>query len=158
MVDDKAHYYPDAGSFIVKLIADRSAHKLLGLQVLGPGAVDKMVDIAVTALSLDASGGLSNLDYAYAPPFSTAIHPFVQAVYILLNKLSGEFTTFTPAQYAAGEAADYTVLDVGLQPSVPGAVRIDLSAVNAPSDGLRRTPNSSSSAPRANGATSSRTS
>ena len=139
VVDDKAHYYPDAGSFIVKLIADRSAHKLLGLQVLGPGAVDKMVDIAVTALSLDASlEDLSNLDYAYAPPFSTAIHPFVQAVYILLNKLSGEFTTFTPAQYAAGEAADYTVLDVGLQPSVPGAVRIDLSAVNGPLDGFEK--------------------
>ena len=45
--DDKAHYYPDAGFFITKLIAEKDTHKLLGVQVLGTGAVDKMVDIAV---------------------------------------------------------------------------------------------------------------
>ena len=42
--DDKAHYYPDASFFITKLIADRQTRKLLGIQVFGPGAVDKMVD------------------------------------------------------------------------------------------------------------------
>ncbi|MBE5055568.1 FAD-dependent oxidoreductase [Pseudoflavonifractor sp. DSM 107456] len=137
VVDDKAHYYPGAGSFIVKLLADRPTHKLLGIQVLGPGAVDKMVDIAVTGLSMGAKlEDFSNLDYAYAPPFSTAIHPFVQAAYILLNKLSGALESFTPAQYAAGEAKDYTVLDVGLQPSIQGAVRIDLASVNGPLEGL----------------------
>ena len=137
VVDDKAHYYPGAGSFIVKLLADRPTHKLLGIQVLGPGAVDKMVDIAVTGLSMGANlEDFSNLDYAYAPPFSTAIHPFVQAAYILLNKLSGALESFTPAQYAAGEAKDYTVLDVGLQPSIQGAVRIDLASVNGPLEGL----------------------
>ena len=137
VVDDKAHYYPGAGSFIVKLLADRPTHKLLGIQVLGPGAVDKMVDIAVTGLSMGAKlEDFSNLDYAYAPPFSTAIHPFVQAAYILLNKLSGALESFTPAQYAAGEAKDYTVLDVGLQPSIQSAVRIDLASVNGPLEGL----------------------
>ena len=40
VVDDKAHYYPDAGNFIVKMIADET-RKLLGLQVLGKGAVAK---------------------------------------------------------------------------------------------------------------------
>lgn len=54
VVDDKAHYYPDASSFITKLIVDKSTHKILGFQALGSGAVDKMVDIAVTAISLDA--------------------------------------------------------------------------------------------------------
>ena len=41
--DDKAHYYPDASFFITKLIAARSTRKLLGVQVFGPGSVDKMV-------------------------------------------------------------------------------------------------------------------
>ncbi len=45
--DDKAHYYPDSSFFITKMIADKESHKLLGVQVFGPGAVDKMVDIAV---------------------------------------------------------------------------------------------------------------
>lgn len=46
--DDKAHYYPDSSNFITKLVADRESHKLLGMQVIGAGAVDKMADIAVT--------------------------------------------------------------------------------------------------------------
>ena len=90
VTDDKAHYYPDAAFFITKLIADQDSRKLLGMQVLGPGAVDKMVDIAVMAISMGAVlEDFENLDFAYAPPFSTAIHPFVQAVYVLQNKLIG---------------------------------------------------------------------
>ena len=52
--DDKAHYYPGAGFFITKLIAEKETHKLLGVQVLGTGAVDKMVDIAVMGLNMGA--------------------------------------------------------------------------------------------------------
>ena len=99
VTDDKAHYYPGADSFVTKLIADRATHKLLGIQVLGAGAVDKMVDIAVTGIAMGAKvEDFDTLDFAYAPPFSTAIHPFVQACYILENKLSGAFETFTPAE------------------------------------------------------------
>lgn len=105
VTDDKAHYYPGAGIFITKLIADRGSHKLLGIQVIGTGAVDKMVDIAVTGLSMGAKlETFDTLDFAYAPPFSTAIHPFVQACYILENKLAGALESFTPAEYAAGSA------------------------------------------------------
>ncbi len=136
VTDDKAHYYPGSSIFITKLIADRASRKLLGIQVLGGGAVDKMVDIAVTGISMGAVlEDFENLDYAYAPPFSTAIHPFVQAVYILQNKLSGAFETFTPAQYAAGEAAGYTILDAARVPSIPGADYILPTTVNGPLEG-----------------------
>ena len=71
-------------------IADRASHRLLGIQVLGSGAVDKMVDIAVTGIAMGAKiEDFDTLDYAYAPPFSTAIHPFVQACYILENNAHG---------------------------------------------------------------------
>uniref|UniRef100_UPI0025E4E14A FAD-dependent oxidoreductase n=1 Tax=uncultured Gemmiger sp. TaxID=1623490 RepID=UPI0025E4E14A len=137
VTDDKAHYYPGAGAFITKLIADRVSHRLLGIQVLGGGAVDKMVDIAVTGISMGATlETFDTLDFAYAPPFSTAIHPFVQACYILENKLSGNFETFTPAEYAAGAAADYQVIDVQPQPAIPGAKWVNLSAVHGPIEGL----------------------
>ena len=46
VVDDKAHYYPGAGLFIIKLTADRATRKLLGVQVLGTGAVDKVTTSA----------------------------------------------------------------------------------------------------------------
>ena len=135
--DDKAHYYPDAGFFITKLIAEKETHKLLGVQVLGTGAVDKMIDIAVMGINMGAVlEDFENADFAYAPPFSTAIHPFIQAVYILLNKINGNLVSITPAEYAAGKAKDYKVVDVGLAPSIRGAVYVDLSKVNGEIEGL----------------------
>ena len=105
VTDDKAHYYPGASTFVTKLIADRASRRLLGIQVFGAGAVDKMTDIAVTAISLKATvDDLESLDLAYAPPFSTAIHPFVQALGVLMNKMDGKMVSMTPAEYAAGKA------------------------------------------------------
>lgn len=139
VTDDKAHYYPDADSFATKMIADRTTHKLLGIQVFGAGAVDKMTDIAATAIAMDARlEDLENMDLAYAPPFSTAIHPLVQAAYILENKISGEMVSMTPAEYAAGKAKGYKVVDVCPNPQIAGAVYVNLSSVNGPIDGLEK--------------------
>ena len=133
VVNDKAHYYPDASTFIVKLVADRESHKLLGAQVLGSGAVDKMIDVAVTAISLGARlEDFDNMDLAYAPPFSTAIHPLVQAVYILENKLQGDLVSMTPAEYRAGKAEGYTVVDVDTVNGIVGAPRLSVATLNGP--------------------------
>ena len=135
--DDKAHYYPGASSFLTKLIADRNTRKLLGIQVLGAGAVDKMVDIAVVGLSAGLTiDAFNDLDLAYAPPFSTAIHPFVQACYVLENKLAGVLESFTPAEYLAGAAKDYKVIDVLPTSSIPGAHWVELGKVNGPLEGI----------------------
>ena len=132
VLDDKAHYYPGADTFIIKLISDKSG-KLLGSQVLGGGAVDKINDIAVTAISAGMKiSDFDTVDFSYAPPFSTAIHPFVSACYILENKLAGELETITPKEYLDGAAKDYTVIDALPVPTIPGARHIDLSKVNGP--------------------------
>lgn len=135
--DDKAHYYPDASYFITKLVADKESRRLLGAQVFGPGAVDKMIDIAVVGINMGAVlEDFENADFAYAPPFSTAIHPFVQAVYVLINKLDGALVSMTPAEYAAGKAEGYRVVDVGPEPSIRGAFYVNLGAVNGEIEGL----------------------
>lgn len=135
--DDKAHYYPDAAFFITKLIADRSTGKLLGVQVFGPGEVDKMVDIAVMGINMGATlADYENADFAYAPPFSTAIHPFVQAVYVLMNKIDGTLVSMTPAEYAAGAAKDYKVVDVAPEPSIRGAFYVNLAQADGEIEGL----------------------
>lgn len=135
--DDKAHYYPDSSFFITKMIADKTTHKLLGVQVFGPGAVDKMVDIAVMGINMGAVlEDFENADFAYAPPFSTAIHPFVQVVYILLNKINGTMESMTPAEYAAGKAKNYKIVDAGPAPAIRGAVYVDLAKVNGEVEGL----------------------
>lgn len=139
VTDDKAHYYPDSAFFITKLIADKNTHKLLGAQVFGPGAVDKMIDIAVMGISMNARlEDFENVDFAYAPPFSTAIHPFVQAVYVLLNKLDGTLVSMTPAEYLAGKADNYRVIDAAPAPTIHGADFIDLTKVNGEIPGIAK--------------------
>lgn len=137
VLDDKAHYYPGASSFIIKLTAETKSRRLLGIQVLGAGAVDKMVDIAVTGIyqgmKLD---DFDTMDFAYAPPFSTAIHPFVTACYILENKLDGVIDSMSPSEYASGAAKEYTVLDALPAPTIPNAKWVDLTKVTAPIEGL----------------------
>lgn len=137
VVDDKAHYYPGAGDFVVKMTAERGTRRFLGLQVLGSGAVDKMVDIGVTALAMKATlDDLESLDFAYAPPFSTAIHPFSHVVNILLNKLDGALESISPAEYRAGAAEGYRILDVAKQPTLEGSSFVNLSEVNGPIEGF----------------------
>ncbi len=139
VVDDKAHYYPGASSFLIKLTAETATRKLLGLQVLGAGAVDKLTDIAVVGTSQGMKlDDFDTLDFAYAPPFSTAIHPFVTACYILENKIDGIFDSMTPAEFIAGAAKGYTVLDAQPAPAIPNARWIDLSSVNGPIEGLEK--------------------
>ncbi len=139
VVDDKAHYYPGASSFVIKLVAETDTKTLLGLQVFGSGAVDKITDIAVVGTSQGMKlDDFDTLDFAYAPPFSTAIHPFVTACYILENKIDGSFNSMTPAEYIAGAAKGYTVLDVQPSPGIPNARWIDLVSVNGPIDGLEK--------------------
>ncbi|MEY8516029.1 FAD-dependent oxidoreductase [Lachnospiraceae bacterium 29-84] len=137
VVDDKAHYFPGAGTFIIKMIADKESLRLLGVQAIGAGAVDKVIDIAVTGIMLKGTlTDLADLDLAYAPPFSTAIHPFEHTLNVLMNKINGKFETFTPAEYAAGAAEGYKVVDACLTPSIEGAPYVELTTVEGPVDGL----------------------
>ncbi len=130
VVDDKAHYYPGAGSFIIKLVADKATRKLLGVQVLGAGAVDKVTDIGVTAISLGATvDQLATMDFAYAPPFSTAIHPFAHAVNVLMNKLEGGMDSITPVEFKEGAAEGYEIVDCAIQPSLDGKRYMDLTKI-----------------------------
>lgn len=139
VTDDKAHYMPGAGSFIIKLIADRESRRLLGVQVLGKGSVDKVVDTCVAAIAMKATvDDIADMDFAYAPPFSTAIHPLAHAVNVLMNKMDGVLETMTPAEYASGAAEDYKVMDVSLQPSIEGAPYVDLTKIEGEVDGFAK--------------------
>ena len=139
VVDDKAHYYPGAGLFIVKLTADKATRKLLGVQVLGSGAVDKVTDIGVTAISLGATvDQLAAMDFAYAPPFSTAIHPFAHSINVLMNKLDGDLDSFTPVEYADGAAEDYEIIDCAINPALPEKKYVDLTKVEGEIPGLAK--------------------
>ena len=86
---DRARYYPGKQGFSLKLIADRKDGRLLGAQAIGLGGVDKMIDIAATALlgNLTCSD-LENADLAYSPPFSPVLSPIIVAAGVLNSKLT----------------------------------------------------------------------
>ena len=98
-----------------------------------------MVDIAVVALSMKATvQQLEHLDFAYAPPFSTAIHPFAHCINILLNKMSGSLDTFTPVEFAEGKAEGYKVIDASLKPTLEGVEFMNLEEIDGEVKVIRR--------------------
>lgn len=85
---DKARYYPGGREVTLKLVADAESGRLLGAQAVGPGAVDKMIDIAATALI--GNLGCRDLEYAdlaYAPPYSPVLSPIIVAASDLSKKI-----------------------------------------------------------------------
>lgn len=138
-LDDKAHYYPDSQNIIIKMIADKKSHRILGLQTIGGQAVAKIADIAVIAVSKAMRiEEFDYMDFTYAPPFSTAISPFVTMCYILENKIKGEIETISAAEYLKTGAKGYKVIDVLPEKSIPGAHWIDLLKVEKHLDGLKK--------------------
>ncbi len=112
---DKAHYFPGAKPVVLKLVADRSQGKVLGLQAVGEGDVSKRLDVAATAITLDATVAyLSLLDLGYAPPYSAAMDNLIVAADIMKNKLAGHGKGISPLEVKkkldAGD--DFILLDV----------------------------------------------
>jgi CoA-dependent NAD(P)H sulfur oxidoreductase len=86
--NDKARYYPGGKEVIVKLIADKKNGQLLGGQVIGQGASDKMIDITATALlGALTCYDMENADLAYSPPFSPVLSPIIVAAGALSSML-----------------------------------------------------------------------
>ena len=72
----------------MKLVADSETGQLLGGQAVGSGDADKRINTLTSALigKLSVSEFVNN-DLTYAPPFSTAIDPLLNAAQILKTRL-----------------------------------------------------------------------
>jgi len=96
---DRAHFMPDAGMIIVKLIADGDARKLLGMQAIGPGEAAKRVDVAATAITAGMTlDQISALDLCYAPSYSDALDNIHTACNVMKNKLDGHMAGIPPVE------------------------------------------------------------
>jgi NADPH-dependent 2,4-dienoyl-CoA reductase/sulfur reductase-like enzyme len=73
---DRAHYYPEEQRVFAKMVTERGTGKLVGLQVLSRGDVTRLVDVFSSVLSRGGTvGELIELEFAYAPPFASALDP-----------------------------------------------------------------------------------
>ena len=90
-----ASYYPGAVNMSVKIIFDKDNGKLLGAQVVGYDGADKRIDVLATAIHAGMTVyDLTELELAYAPPFSAAKDPVNMAGFVAENILTGKTKIF----------------------------------------------------------------
>ncbi len=99
---DRPHYMRGSKLIHVKLIVEAYTGKVLGAQVLGPGEVLSKVD---TVAALLHKGGtvedLSQVDMAYAPPYTNALDNLIVAAHIIENKRDGVAQAYSPIELKA---------------------------------------------------------
>lgn len=97
-----AGYYPGGQIMTMKVVYERGTGRLLGGQILGGDGVDKRIDVLATALRAGMTAAdLTELDLAYAPPYSSAKDPVNMAGYMIENLLTGKVQQFRLDDLAA---------------------------------------------------------
>ena len=94
-----AGYYPNARELTLKLLYEVDSGKILGAQIVGGDGVDKRLDVIATAMHFGATvHQLTELDLAYAPPFSSAKDPVHLAGFAAQNEIRGLVSFVSPAK------------------------------------------------------------
>lgn len=85
-----AGYYPGGKMMTLKVVFEKNTYRLLGAQIIGFEGVDKRIDVLATAIRAGMKAyDLTELDLAYAPPYSSAKDPVNMAGYIIENIKNG---------------------------------------------------------------------
>ncbi|GHV37532.1 pyridine nucleotide-disulfide oxidoreductase [Synergistales bacterium] len=136
---DILSFMPGSTQMFINLVADEATRRVLGARILGPvgrGRIDKRLDVVATAafgaLTVD---DLSDVDLAYAPPFSTALDPLTHAANTLRNKIDGIMTSCSPEElkkrYDGGDS-NFVILDVRNAKELEASGKLRGELVNVP--------------------------
>ncbi|MDC9729501.1 MAG: FAD-dependent oxidoreductase [Methyloprofundus sp.] len=134
-----ASYYPGAKQVSIKLLFTAQGD-ILGAQAVGAAGVDKRIDVIATAIQGKLSiEDLTDLELAYAPPYSSAKDPVNMSGYVasnILNK-SVEVIDWKELQnILESDNASLQLLDVRTAEefefgSIPTALNIDINHLRA---------------------------
>ncbi len=84
---DHAGYYPDKRPLSVTLVWEKGSGRLLGAQIVGYGDAAKRIDVIAALLFQQGTlQDLADLDFAYAPPFSSARDALLVAANVALGQ------------------------------------------------------------------------
>jgi NADPH-dependent 2,4-dienoyl-CoA reductase/sulfur reductase-like enzyme/rhodanese-related sulfurtransferase len=110
-------FYPDPKDMLMEVYYNENTRQVLGAEIFGEKGVDKRIDVMSTAilgkLTVD---DLSNLDLAYAPPFSPAKDPVIVAGFVSQDKEKNKFKEMSADDLAnilrGNEKEAYQIVDV----------------------------------------------
>jgi NADPH-dependent 2,4-dienoyl-CoA reductase/sulfur reductase-like enzyme/peroxiredoxin family protein/rhodanese-related sulfurtransferase/TusA-related sulfurtransferase len=134
--NNHAGYYPGASTFALKLVFSPRSRRVLGAQGAGYGGIDKRIDVIATAIK----GGmtvddLTEIEHAYAPPYSSAKDPVNMAGFAAQNILNGLVRIITWDQLRRADRSQLLLLDVRTpEEFATGSIA---GALNIPLDDLR---------------------
>ncbi len=130
-----AGYYPGASPMTLKLLFSMDGKRIFGAQIVGHEGVDKRIDtIAVTTRLGGGIQDLTQLELAYAPPYSSAKDPVNMAGFTAENVLAAK------VRFAAWDDVEKKpeaiLLDVRedaelMAYALPGAVHIPLGELRS---------------------------
>jgi NADPH-dependent 2,4-dienoyl-CoA reductase/sulfur reductase-like enzyme/rhodanese-related sulfurtransferase len=84
---DRPDYHPEAKDLFGKLIYEKESLKLLGIQIVGEGEVNRYVDVVSELLANNKTVyDLLNLEHGYMPAHSSPISPLNNLGYMVLNQ------------------------------------------------------------------------
>jgi len=96
---DKSGYMPGSQEITIKMLADKKTEKLMGVQIIGKGNVDKPLNVIATALTAGMTvEEFMQTDLSYAPPFSSSVDALLVAAQILYGKLKKSVESVSPAE------------------------------------------------------------
>lgn len=107
-----ASYYPGALPLTIKLLFNNEG-TILGAQAVGADGVDKRIDTIATVMRLRGTvNDLTELELAYAPPYSSAKDPVNMAGYTAENILTGKTRAFVPEDLKSFDPEKAMLVDV----------------------------------------------
>jgi len=134
-------YYPGQKDLITEIYYNADTEEILGAELFGEVGVDKRVDVLSTAIYAKLNiTDLSQLDLAYAPPFSPAKDPVVVTSFVTENILNNKSTQISVEELdekiKESEASDYLLIDTRTvieyeKGTIPNAVNYPLDDIRS---------------------------
>ncbi len=140
VVGSTPSYYPNAKDLFTELYFNPETEEILGAELFGEVGVDKRVDVLSTAIYAKLKiTDLSQLDLAYAPPFSPAKDPVVVTSFVAENMLenNGDQISVEELELIVNgkNTSDFLLMDTRtVEEFMEGAVP---NAINIPTDEIR---------------------
>jgi NADPH-dependent 2,4-dienoyl-CoA reductase/sulfur reductase-like enzyme/rhodanese-related sulfurtransferase len=132
-------YYPNQKDLITEIYYNPDTEEILGAELFGEVGVDKRVDVLSTAIYAKLKiTDLSQLDLAYAPPFSPAKDPIVVSSFVtenILNNKSSQISVEELETILDGKSAqEYLLIDTRTvvefeKGTIPSAVNFPLDEI-----------------------------